>query len=125
MTAEVTEPIEQAMARLGRPSGWSDWYVLCAHCDHFVVENDGWQDYPGTAPFTHLDDGEKEHDHDPWPANTLNMSHGNSLAVWRRVRPDLFVGYPDGKIGPNSRHYHFVRRVDAGNGRVIVPRTEV
>lgn len=70
-------------------------YTICSRCDHFVEFDEDAQVY------THLDDGEKEYDHNAIPHTTL---HGN---VWQAVRPDLFFKYADGKIGPNSKfHTH-------------------
>ncbi len=67
-------------------------YQLCSECDHFVeLQDDG--------SFFHLDDGEKEHDHDAKPG----IEH--TLEEWKILRPDLFQTYPDGKIGPNSIHH--------------------
>jgi hypothetical protein len=71
-------------------------YTLCALCVHFVEPNDAGADLD-LAAWIHLDDGEKEHDHDATPSTLVA-----TLDEWKRVRPDLFVKYADGKIGPNS-----------------------
>ena len=73
-------------------------YTLCQHCDHFVEPNDVTE--PGIAEYIHLDNGEKEHDHDARPS-AITMT----LDEWRQVRSDLFQVYPDGAIGPNSVHH--------------------
>ena len=71
-------------------------YTMCQRCAHFVEPNDDYITTPGLAAYLHLDDGEKEHDHEAWPGAQA------TLIQWRRIRPDLFVTYSDGKIGPNS-----------------------
>lgn len=70
-------------------------YEICAKCDHFI-EYDQML-ITGTAHFLHLDDGEKEYDHDATPSGDSRM-----LLDWRLQRPDLFETYADGAIGPNS-----------------------
>ena len=78
-------------------------YTLCAQCDHFVEPNDSADPtvplayFPGAAAFIHLDDGEKEHDHDAVPGDETH-----TLREWQARRPDLFRAHRDGKIGPNS-----------------------
>jgi len=81
-------------------------YDLCLHCWHFVDENSAFGDYPGLARYVHLDDGEKEHDHDAEPTG-----EPRTLEVWRLTNPSLFRTYADGKIGPNSSHFHARRKV--------------
>jgi hypothetical protein len=65
-------------------------YELCAKCNHFV-------DPTGDGHYEHLEDGEQEFDHDAEPSGEVHTG-----AEWKRLRPDLFKTYPDGKIGPNS-----------------------
>lgn len=81
-------------------------YEKCAHCWHFIESN---LDYyiaeasPGNfkvAQYIHLDNGEKEHDHDATPSGDIRR-----LAEWRAAFPVLFVTYPDGMTGPNSIHF--------------------
>ena len=74
-------------------------YEMCGHrgCWHFVDDNPAFGDYPGLAEYEHLDDGEKEHDHDATPGGDIR-----TLDEWQRAHPELFTGYGDGKIGPNS-----------------------
>jgi hypothetical protein len=84
-------------------------FTLCRHCDHFVEANDPLTTAPpGTAPFIHLEDGEQEFDHDPEAGDETH-----SLEDWQRLRPVLFREYPDGAIGPNSRHHSRRGKVDA------------
>lgn len=74
-------------------------YTQCAKCDHFIEINDDDNDFPmlPVASYIHLDDGEKEHDHDAEPG-----SFSATLALWKHYRPDLFEADPTtGKIGPN------------------------
>lgn len=78
---------------LADPTPYITLYTMCQHCDHFVDEED---------PVVHLDDGEKEHDHNAEPGKTRTMHE------WQQARPDLFIKHADGKIGPNSVH-HFDR----------------
>ena len=73
-------------------------YTLCTRCQHFVERNCDTTT-PGLAKFVHLDDGEQEYDHDAVPG----VRH--TLRVWKKLRPDLFTKYRDGKVGPNSRHH--------------------
>ena len=73
-------------------------HTKCARCDHFVEPNGDGTD-PMIASYVHLDDGEKDHDHDALPGQAAR------LAVWKIARPDLFREYADGKIGPNSDHF--------------------
>ena len=76
-------------------------YEMCAQCWHFVEPNDAPPAPPFTlASYVHLDDGEKEHDHDATPSGD-----GRTLGAWRDAYPGLFVTYADGKIGPNSMHF--------------------
>lgn len=74
-------------------------YTMCGKCDHFVYDQRNDFDQPGIADFIHLDDGEKEHDHDAIPGET------HTLKGWRDIMPELFEMFADGKIGPNSIHY--------------------
>lgn len=75
-------------------------YYLCTQCAHFVEVNQSAVLEPsaGYAEYVHLDDGEPEYDHDAAPGKP------DTLAGWRRSRPELFVTYTDGKIGPNSAY---------------------
>ena len=75
-------------------------YTLCKHCDHFVDKNDTPEPEEGVtfAEWTHLDSGEKDHEAEP---GNMTMS----LLDWKRKRPDLFVKFPDGYIGPNSEYF--------------------
>lgn len=75
-------------------------YFLCTQCAHFVEENYSALLEPtaGYAEYVHLDDGEPEYDHDAVPGQS------DTLAGWRRSRPELFGTYADGKIGPNSAY---------------------
>lgn len=66
-------------------------YRLCKRCDHFA-ELDG--------EIGHLDDGEQEFTHEPEP-----VGRAMTLDEWKQRRPSLFGKYPDGRIGPNSRHH--------------------
>ena len=75
-------------------------YRLCKHCDHFVDRNHAKGDNPEIAAFLHLEDGEQEFDH-----NGETSGEVHTLTEWKRLRPDLFRKYPDGKIGPNSKHH--------------------
>lgn len=75
-------------------------YVMCGHkdCSFFVGDNPAYNDDPEhLAPYDHFDDGEHEYDHD---AETSYKIH--TLAEWRTLRPELFMKYADGRIGPNS-----------------------
>lgn len=76
-------------------------YVQCAKCAHFVDPNEPADiaQYD-VAPYVHLDDGEKEHDHDAQPGPTAMP-----LREWKRLHPELFQKGLDGKIGPNSAHF--------------------
>lgn len=77
-------------------------YTQCLHCDHFVevnedfVERNDKTDQLGLSEYYHLDDGEKEHEHDAVPGLTLTGEE------WQRIRPELFDMFEDRKIGPNS-----------------------
>jgi hypothetical protein len=73
-------------------------YEMCGHetCSHFIEDNAGYEDGTEIARFVHLDDG-KEYDHDAVPSGERRC-----LNEWRALRPELFVMYDDGKIGPNS-----------------------
>lgn len=70
-------------------------YEICAKCDHFIEFNEVSE--AGLASHFHLDDGEKEYDHDATPSGDSRL-----LIDWRLQRPDLFLEYADGAIGPNS-----------------------
>lgn len=76
------------------------FYEICGHidCMHFIEENDVQGE--GIAPYLHLDDGEKEHDHDAIPSGIIH-----TLTEWSKIWPELFRKYPDGKIGPNSSQF--------------------
>lgn len=83
----------------------SQLYVICKHCDHFVDDNDLPSDLSGAelerfARFIHLNSGEKDHDHEAEPGARMQ-----TLREWKQERPDLFVRFPDGKIGPNSEYF--------------------
>lgn len=81
-------------------------YTLCARCDHFVDANSSAGDDPTYARFVHLDDGEKDHDHDAEPSDQTF-----SLDEWKAIRPDLFERDPaTGRIGPN-REQHQTQRL--------------
>lgn len=80
-------------------------YELCKHCDHFVHAND--DPTPGVARFLHLEDGAQEFDHAPAPSGRVH-----TLRAWKKVRPDLFIRYPDGRIGPNSSHHSRRGKID-------------
>ena len=75
----------------------------CILCWHFIEENDADPrlmipaGYGGVAPYIHLDDGEKEHDHDAAPSGDAR-----TLAAWKTAHPELFRRFRDGKTGPNS-----------------------
>lgn len=73
-------------------------YTQCAHCDHFVEINDDPNvDTYDLARYLHLDDGEKEHDHNAEPGRL-----SATLAMWRLFQPSLFEYDPvTDKIGPN------------------------
>ena len=87
-------------------------YERCYICDHFVESNDLCpgeyyhddpskpEGEPGLARYIHFDDGEQEYDHDAKPSGEV---HGS--IDWQRLRPDLFVEHPDGKVGPNSEYH--------------------
>ena len=76
-------------------------YTLCKHCDHFVAPNDNKPEEGVTfAEWIHLDSGEKEHEHDAEPGKMKK-----TLLAWKQERPDLFVTFPDGYIGPNSEYF--------------------
>ena len=94
----------------------SNQETLCRHCDHFVSENPAigasvvvstttvtiTNDDGGTetlARYVHAEDGEQAFDHDAEPGE----SHRGQ--DWARLRPDLFIEHPDGKVGPNSIHH--------------------
>jgi len=81
-------------------------YDLCKLCWHFVDYNDSYGDYPGLAEYIHLDDGEKEHDHDAQPTG-----EPRPLDVWKVTNPSLFTTYADGKIGPNSSDFKPRRKI--------------
>ena len=80
-------------------------YEKCAHCWHFIERNDttgselfdfGFK----LAEYVHLDNGEKEHDHDAMPSGDIR-----TLDEWKRDQPSLFHTYADGNIGPNSADF--------------------
>ncbi len=75
------------------------FYEKCAHCWHFIEPNDADDGTPGfrVAPYVHLDDGEKDHDHDAAPSGDIR-----TLDQWKADHPELFAEYGDGKTGPNS-----------------------
>ena len=84
-------------------------YEMCGNefCYHFIEENPSYSkdnpfSYGGDliAQFIHLDDGEKEYDHDAIPSGMIHR-----FSWWKMAWPQLFTGYPDGKIGPNSRYF--------------------
>lgn len=77
-------------------------YEMCAHlgCMHFVQPNDAFKPGYGIAEYIHLDDGEKEHNHEAIPSGVTH-----SLEEWRALWPELFHRFPDGKVGPNSKHF--------------------
>jgi hypothetical protein len=75
-------------------------YEKCADCWHFVDLNPAYRDAAGLAEYVHLDNGEKEHDHDARPGGVRG-----TLAAWKAAHPQLFTRYPDGNIGPNSAHF--------------------
>ena len=75
-------------------------YEKCAHCWHFIEENAAYGDYPGLAEHVHLDNGEKEHDHDAEPSGDIQ-----TLRQWRAQHPELFITYADDAIGPNSAYF--------------------
>lgn len=79
-------------------------YELCGQpkCPHFIVENDCYELDKTLAPYIHLDDGEKEHDHDAFPSFIIY-----TLEEWRVMWPELFETYSDGKIGPNSSQFKY------------------
>jgi hypothetical protein len=83
------------------PAGpvWERLIEMCGHpgCLHFVDANPAYGDGPGIAEYDHLDDGEKDHDHDAIRGGGIR-----TLAGWKALRPELFAEYADGKIGPNS-----------------------
>ena len=85
-------------------------YDLCAEpgCWHFVDENWPYTEQDeGIAPFIHLDDGEKEYDHDAVPSGKPE-----TLRIWRLAFPELFWVYSDGKIGPNSGYFRIANAVE-------------
>jgi|WetSurMetagenome_2_1015567.scaffolds.fasta_scaffold03898_27 hypothetical protein len=94
-------------------------FTLCEKCDHFVEPNEEediekWD----CAEYIHLDDGEKDHDHDAQPSQYRAL-----LTAWRLSRPDLFLPHSDGKIGPNSRYHH--RYLPRHGNRLIYIYSEV
>jgi hypothetical protein len=89
---------------------------LCRRCDHFIEDNaisrEGVPEplRSEIAEYVHLDNGNKEHDHDAMPTGaTLAVEWFAGVAMflsdWRAMRPDLFIGHADGQIGPNSRFH--------------------
>jgi hypothetical protein len=88
-------------------------YEKCAHCWHFVQPNYETQ-IPGYAHLTlaeyvHLDNGEKEHDHDAAPSGDVR-----TLGTWKRDQPALFHRYADGSTGPNSSLFQADRILNRG-----------
>lgn len=80
---------------------WQATYEKCAHCWHFIEMNVVQADeYFDIAAFVHLDNGEKEHDHDAAPSGDRR-----TLEEWKRDQPSLFHVYPDDRVGPNSVHF--------------------
>jgi len=75
-------------------------YEQCAHCSHFIEPTDPMDTEYGAAAYLHLDDGEKDHDHDATRSGMVR-----TLDEWRAFSPGLFLTYPDGRIGPNSRFW--------------------
>lgn len=77
-------------------------YEMCGNpaCAHFIESNDAYVPGYGISEFNHLDDGEKEHDHDALPSGVVK-----TLREWAEIWPALFATYPDGKIGPNSKFF--------------------
>lgn len=76
-------------------------YTKCAKCDHFVESNDEYFiTAQGIAKYIHLDNGEKEHDHDASPSSMTYY-----LEWWQYHFPALFTTYPDEMTGPNSEYY--------------------
>ena len=73
-------------------------YTICSLCDHFVEYN--YVQGPGLAKYVHLDNGDKEHDHDAYPSLLTYP-----LDWWKAARPNLFKTYPDNMVGPNSIYY--------------------
>jgi hypothetical protein len=92
---------------------------LCKHCDHFVTENivaigeeiisqdattlvvrhsDG--STGKQCRYVHLEDEDHGFDHDAEPGES------HPLEEWKKLRPDLFFGHKDGRIGPNSDCHH-------------------
>lgn len=78
-------------------------YEMCGNenCWHFIEDNSA-SFYPGMniAEYVHLDDGEKEYDHDAIPSGDIF-----TLDEWRNRHPFLFKEFPDDKVGPNSAHF--------------------
>lgn len=68
--------------------------VMCALCDHFVADNDAWEE--GLARYVHMEDGEQEFDHG------AERGEAKTGAEWTVERPELFDTFQDGKVGPNS-----------------------
>lgn len=96
-------------------------YEICARCDHFVEENDIEAIVFGAATYLHLDDGEKEHDHDALPSGDVR-----TFGQWRADRPDLFAmtwrWFAEPAIGPNAQVYVTVGRpIRNGELRGYVP----
>lgn len=76
-------------------------YEKCAHCWHFIDLNDvDSNEYYIVSEYVHLDNGEKEHDHDAAPSGDIR-----TLDEWKRDQPSLFYTFPDGQTGPNSVHF--------------------
>lgn len=73
-------------------------FSMCAHCDHFVTDNDPW--HAGLARHMHMEDGEQEFDHDAEPG-----AESMTSVDWYMERPELFMMFPDGKVGPNSAFF--------------------
>jgi hypothetical protein len=81
-------------------------YELCAHCWHFIEPNIGGTPAFPVADYVHLDNGEKEHDHDATPSGDAR-----TLDEWKTGIPELFVTYADGRIGPNSANFPLPRHL--------------
>lgn len=76
-------------------------YEKCAKCWHFIEPNDvGPDEFFTYAEYLHLDNGEKEHDHDAAPSGDIR-----TLEQWEHDHPELFTEYSDGEIGPNSVYF--------------------
>ena len=81
-------------------------YIKCAFCDHFVEPNSDFEKGYSLAAYIHLDDGEKDHDHDADP-----RGGAHTLEEWKALRPDFFKKHEDGKIGPNSQFHPSTKEI--------------